>query len=157
MILTDKIRSLSRSSVVALALAMSIMFGAGAALANAMGQKATSDLSNTAEQFAGTWHWMFDGRNFSTMILVRSGSGLTGTVTPTRIALNDDGELLRADPAEDSSQAPIKETKLEGAALHITVGDGFAFTVTLKDKTHAEIRPAGAPANMKPILAEKVR
>ena len=33
MILTDKIRSLSRSSVVALALAMSIMFGAGAALA----------------------------------------------------------------------------------------------------------------------------
>ena len=94
MILTRKPLSLSRSSVVALALAMSIMFGAGAALAKAMGQKATSDLSNTAEQFAGTWHWMFDGRNFSTMILVRSGSGLTGTVTPTRIALNDDGELL---------------------------------------------------------------
>ena len=91
------------------------------------------------------------------MILVRSGSGFTGTVTPTRIALNDDGGLLRADPAEDSSPAPIKETKLEGAALQITVGDGFAFTVTLKDKTHAEIRPVGAPANMKPILAEKVR
>jgi hypothetical protein len=157
MILTDKIRPLSRTGVVALALAMSITFGPGAVLAHAMGQEANRDLSDKAEPFAGTWHWMFDGRSFSTMILVRSGSGFTGTVTPTRIALNDDGGLLRADPAEDSTPARIKEAKLEGAALQITIGDGFAFTVTLKDKTHAEIRPAGAPANMKPIIADKVR
>lgn len=157
MILTDKIRSLSRTGLVALSLAMSILLGAGAVLAHAMGQEANTDLSNTAEQFAGTWHWMFDGRSFSTMILVRSGSSFTGTVTPTRVALNDDGGLLRADPAEDSTPAPIKEAKLKDAALQITVGDGFAFTVTLKDETHAEIRPAGAPPNMKPIPAEKVR
>jgi len=35
--------------------------------------------------------------------------------------------------------------------------DGFTFTVTLKDDTHAEIRPAGAPPNMKPMQAEKVQ
>jgi hypothetical protein len=29
--------------------------------------------------------------------------------------------------------------------------------VTLKDDTHAEIVPVGAPANMKPIPAEKVQ
>ena len=90
------------------------------------------------------------------MILVRSGSGFTGTVTPSRIALNDDGGLLRADPAEDNTPAPITNAKLEGSALEITVGDGFAFTMTLKDDTHADIRPVGAPPNMKPISSEKV-
>ena len=157
MILTDKIHSLSRTGVIALVLDVCSAIGADAVLARAMGQEANPVLSDAAEQFAGTWHWMFDGRSFSTMILVRSKSGFTGTVTPTRIALNDDGGVLRADPAEDSTPAPIKETKLEGSALHITVGDGFVFTVTLKDDTHAEIRPEGAPPNMKPIVAEKVR
>ena len=90
------------------------------------------------------------------MILIRSGSGFTGTVTPSRIALNDDGGLLRADTAKDSTPAPITKAKLEDSALQITVGDGFSFTVTLKDDTHAEIRPVGAPPNMKPIPAEKI-
>ena len=157
MMLTEKTRSLSRISVVVLALAASITFGAGPVLVHAMRLQASSAISNTAEKFAGTWHWMFDGRSFSTMILVRSGSGFTGTVTPSRIALNDDGGLLRADPAEDCASKPITKAKLEGSALQITVGDGFAFTVTLKDDTHAEIRPVGAPPNMKPILAEKER
>lgn len=155
MMLTDNIRSLLRTSVIVLALAASITFGAGAVLAHPMSLQESSDPSNRAEKFAGTWHWMVDGRSFSTMILVRSGAGFTGTVTPSRIALNEDGGLLRADPAEDSTPAPITKAKLEGSALRITVGDGFAFTVTLKDDTHAEIRPAGAPPNMKPISAEK--
>ena len=156
MMLTEKKRSLSRTSVIALVLATSIMFGAGAMLAHAISLQPSSEASNTAEKFAGTWHWMFDGRSFSTMILVRSGSGFTGSVTPSRIALNDDGGLRRADPSEDSTPAPITKATLEGSALHITVADGFAFTVTLKDATHAEIHPAEAPPNMKPIPAEKV-
>ena len=90
------------------------------------------------------------------MILIPNGSGFTGTVTPSRIALNDDGGLLRADPAENSTPASIAKANLEGSALQIRVDDGFAFTVTLKDDTHAEIRPMGAPPNMKPIPAEKV-
>jgi uncharacterized protein (TIGR03435 family) len=129
---------------------------AGEVLAHAVSLQASSEASKTAERLAGTWHWMFDGKSFSTMILVRSGSGFTGSVTPSRIALNDDGELSQADPAEDSTPTPITVATLEGSALHITVADGFAFTVTLKDATHAEIHPAGAPPNMKPISAEKV-
>ena len=156
MMLTEKKLSLSRTSAIALVLATSITFGAGAVLAHAMSLQASSEASKTAEKFAGTWHWMFDGRSFSTMILVRSGSSFTGSVTPSRIALNDDGGLRQADPSEDSTPTPITKATLEGSALHITVGDGFAFTVTLKDATHAEIHPAGAPPNMKPIPAEKV-
>jgi len=160
MMLTEKTLSLSRTRVLGLALATSIAFGGGAMLAHAMSLQASSKPSNTAEKFAGTWHWMFDGKSFSTMILVQSGSGFTGTVTPSRIALKSDGGLLRAEPSEDSTPKPITKATLEGSALHITVGDGnrpFEFTVTLKDDIHAEIHPVGAPPNMKPIPAEKVQ
>jgi hypothetical protein len=156
MTMTEKTLSLSRTGVIGLALATSITFGAGAVLAHAMSLQASSAPSHTAEKFAGTWHWMFDGRSFATMILVRSGSGFTGSVTGSRIALNGEGRLLRADPSEDSAPKPITKARLEGSALHITVMDGFEFIVTLKDDTHAEIQPGGAPPNMKPILAEKI-
>jgi hypothetical protein len=39
--------------------------------------------------------------------------------------------------------------------LHVKVADGFEFTMVLKDDTHAEIIPEGAPLNMKPIPLEK--
>jgi beta-lactamase regulating signal transducer with metallopeptidase domain len=156
MMLTKKTLSLSRTGVIGLALATSITFAAGAVLAHSMSLQASSKPANTAEKFAGTWHWMFDGRSFATMILARSGSGFTGTVTPSRIALNDDGTLRQADPSEDSTPKSITKASLEGSALHITVTDGFEFIATLKDATHAEIHPLGAPPNMKPIAAEKV-
>jgi beta-lactamase regulating signal transducer with metallopeptidase domain len=156
MILTKKTRLLSRTGVIWLALATSITFGAVAVLAHAMSLQASSEPSNTAEKFAGTWHWMFNGKSFATMILVQDGSGFNGTVTGSRIALNDDGGLSLADPSEDSTPKPITKARLEGSALHITVTDGFEFIVTLKDDTHAEIKPRGAPPNMKPIPAEKV-
>jgi beta-lactamase regulating signal transducer with metallopeptidase domain len=159
MTLTEKRLSLSRAALIGLALATSFTFGAGAVLAHAMSRQASSAPSNTAKKFAGTWHWMFDGRSFATMILVRDGSRFTGSVTPSRIALNDDGGLSRADPSEDSTPKPIAKASLEGSALHVTVEDGnetFEFSVTLKDDTHAEIHPKGAPPNMKPIPAEKV-
>jgi beta-lactamase regulating signal transducer with metallopeptidase domain len=160
MMLTKKTRSLSRTSLIWLAVATSITFGAGALLAHAMSLQASSATSNTAEKFAGTWHWMFNGKSFATMILVRDGSGFTGSVTPSRIALNDEGGLSMADPSGDGTPSPITKAKLEGSALHVTVGDGkepFEFVVTLKDETHAEIHPKAAPPNMKPIPADKIR
>ena len=159
MMLTEKRLSLSRAGVIGLALATSITFGAGAVLARAMSLQAGSASSNTAETFAGTWQWMFNGKSFATMILVQNGSGITGSVTGSKIALDDDGGLSRADPSENSTPSPITEAKLEGSALHVTVMDGnesFKFIVTLKDETHAEIHPEGAPPKMKPIPAEKV-
>ena len=125
MMLTEKRLSLSRAALIGLALATSITFGAGAVLAHAMSLQASSEPSNTAKKFAGTWHWMFDGRSFATMILVRNGSGFTGSVTPSRIALNDDGGLSQADPSEDSTPKPITKASLEGSALHITVSGRF--------------------------------
>ncbi len=118
--------------------------------------QASAQPSSTVEKFAGTWHWMFDGKSFVTMILVQNGPGLTGSVTGSRVTLNDKGGLLRADPSEDATPNPIAKSALESSALHVWVKGGFEFRVSLKDDTHAEIRPVGAPPNMKPIPAEKV-
>jgi len=156
MMLTKKTLSLSRTGVVGLALATSIAFGGGAVIAHAMSLQTSSEPSNTAEKFAGSWHWIFEGKSFATMVLVRDGSGFTGTVTPSRIALKSDGGLLRADSSDDSRPKPITKASLEGSVLHITVEGGFEFTVSLTDDTHAEIKPRAAPPNMKPIPAEKV-
>jgi hypothetical protein len=138
-------------------LATSFLFGSSTVLPRAVSLQEASASTNTAQKFAGTWHWMFHGQSFSTMILVQNSSGITGTVTPSRIALDDDGELARADPSEDSTPSPISKTKLAGDALRVTVGDGnqpFEFIMTLKDATHAEIHPVGAPPTMKPIKAD---
>lgn len=157
MMLTKKQLSFSRTRAIALALAMGVTFSAGALLAQTMSFQASSKASRTSEKFAGTWHWMFEGRSFSTMILTRSGAGFTGSITESRIALNDEGGLLHADPSEDTTPKTIAKGKLEGSTLRVMVSDGFEFIVTLTDDTHAEIRPVGAPSNMKPIIAEKVR
>jgi beta-lactamase regulating signal transducer with metallopeptidase domain len=156
MMLTEKRRSLSRAGVMALTLAASITFGASAVLAHAMTLQATSESPNTAAKFTGTWHWMFDGNSFATMVLLPSGSGFTGSITPSAIALDDDGKLSHADPTGDPP-SPIAKSSLEGADLHLTLADGMQFTVTLKDDMHAEVHPGKAPPNMKPIPAEKVR
>jgi hypothetical protein len=100
---------------------------------------------------------MFKGRSFSTMILTPDGTGFSGSVTGSKIALDDQGYLSKADPSDDSTPSQITKAVREGSALHVTVGDGFEFLVTLKDDRHAEIHPVGAPANMKPISAEKVQ
>ncbi|MCU1304583.1 MAG: peptidase BlaR1, partial [Candidatus Sulfotelmatobacter sp.] len=156
MILTEKRTSLSRAGLIGLALATSFLFGSSTVLARAVSLQEVSGPTNTAQMFAGTWHWMFHGQSFVTMILVQNGSGITGTVTGSKIALDDAGELSKADPSDNSAPSPITKTKLEGNALYVTVKDGFEFIVTLKDATHAEIHPVGAPPNMKPIQAERV-
>jgi beta-lactamase regulating signal transducer with metallopeptidase domain len=153
--LTEKRLSLSRASLIGLALAMSITYGSGAVVAHAISLQASTKPSSAAEEFVGTWHWMFGKKSFSTMILARSGPGFAGSITRSRVMLNKDGGLLRADPSEDSTPKPITKATLEGSALHI-VADDFEFIVTLKDDKHAEIHPIEAPPKMKPIPAEKV-
>lgn len=157
MMLTGRRVSLSRAGLIGLVLAASITFGAGAVLAHAISLQTSSDPSTATKEFAGTWHWMFEGRTFAVMTLVRSGSNFTGSVTQSRIALKGDGSLLRADPSDDSTPKQITRATLEGSSLHVTVADGFQFTVTKKGDIRAEIRPLGAPPNMKPISAEKAR
>jgi beta-lactamase regulating signal transducer with metallopeptidase domain len=156
--LTRKFVFLSRTGIIGLVLAASATFGGGAVILHAMSFQASTKASNTAAGFLGTWHWMFEGKSFATMVLAQDQDHLTGTVTGSRIALDDDGSLSQAEPSEDQTPKPITKAILDGSMLHVTVKDGeepFEFVVTLKDASHAEIHPKGAPSKMKPIPAEK--
>ena len=73
------------------------------------------------------------------MTLIWSGPGLGGTVTESRITLNEDGTLRKADRSDDKKPKQITKAELDGALLRVTVADGFEFTVSLKDTTHGEI------------------
>jgi hypothetical protein len=148
--LTMKNKSFFHAALLGLVLAIGVTFGSGAVFARTMSRQ-TAGSSEDAQRFAGTWNWMFQGKRFATMTLIRSGSGLRGTVTESRIALNDDGTLKKADPSEDKKPKQITKAELDGAVLRVTVADGFEFTVSLKDPTQGEILPGGAPPNMKPI------
>jgi hypothetical protein len=150
-----KSKLFSDASLIGLVLAIGITLGSGAVLTRAMSWQTTTGSSQAAQRFAGTWNWMFQGKSFATMTLTRSGSGLGGTVTGSHITLNKDGTLRQADPSDDKTPKQITKAELDGAVLRVTVADGFEFTVTLKDTTHAEILPAGAPPNMKPIALLK--
>lgn len=154
--LTEKAVSLSRARAIGFALATGMTFGAGAVLMHSISLQARAEPSQKVERFAGTWHWMFGVRSFATLNLTRSESGLTGSLTGSRIALNDDGGLLRADPSEDARPKPITQARLEGSVLHLRMKDGFEFTMTLVNNSLAEIHPAGAPPTMKPIPATRV-
>ena len=146
-------KPLSRAGLLGLVLAIGITFGSGAVFARATSRQTIG--SEAAQSFAGTWNWMFKGKTFATMTLTPSRSGLTGTVTESRIALNDDGTLKKADASDDTTPKQITKAEREGSVLRVKVADGFEFTVTLKDNTHAELLPGGAPRNMKPIALEK--
>ncbi len=154
MTLTKKRKSLSRAAMIGLVLAAGITFGSVAMFARATSRQTTGSAA-ALHSFAGTWHWMFQGRSFATTTLIPSGSGLTGTVTESRVALNDDGGLRKADATDDTTPKKITTAELDGSRLRVKVADGFEFTMALKDSTHAEILPGGAPPNMKPIPLEK--
>jgi hypothetical protein len=153
---SEKKLPLSRAGLIGLVLATGIAFGSSVALARAISLQAGAGFSNAPQAFAGTWHWMFNGRSFATMILVPQGSSFAGTATESKIAVDSNGDLSRADPSDDSAPLAIKKTTMQGDALRVTIADGFEFLVVLKDQTHAEIHPLGAPVSMKPIPAEKV-
>jgi hypothetical protein len=148
--LTMKDKSFSHSALIGLVLAIAIPFGSGTVFAGAMRRQTTGSSEGT-HRFVGTWNWMFKDKSFATTTLTRSGSGLGGTVTKSRIALNDDGTLKKADQSNDKTPKQITTAESDGAVLRITVADGFKFTMSLKDTTHAEILPGGAPLNMKLI------
>ena len=79
---SEKKGSSSRATIViALSLAATGTFGTGAVLAHAIDFQVRSKPPNKTEQFTGTWQWMFNGKSFSTMILVQNTYGFTGTVT----------------------------------------------------------------------------
>lgn len=155
--LTRKTLAVGSTVLAVLALMSLAPFSANA---RAAGSQSSTVPRSPAHRFSGTWHWIFDGKSFATMILQSRPSGMTGSLTGTQIELDDDGNLKSAE-ASDDPPSEITKAWLDGSELHIVVMDGddpMEWLVTLQDETHAEVRPlSGEMANMKPIPTVKAR
>lgn len=112
-----------------------------------------------AKEFTGTWHWMFQGKPFVTMILQPQKDGFTGSITNANLHADDQGKIT--DASAGSGSAPIVKSSMENGVLHIVSKDGDdenEWSVTLTSATTAEIRIAGNGApKIEPIRAEKAQ
>ena len=121
---------------------------------------AQSPQSHTAQDFTGTWHWIFQGKPLATMVLEQKDGVITGTITNEWMNMDEQGRITDAQPRPGSS--PIVRTSIENGVLRIVEKDGdneTEWSMTLTSATTGELRIAGqdAPANAEPIPLEKAQ
>lgn len=118
-------------------------------------QQSAPALAATA--FAGTWHWMFQGKAFATMVIEVKADVVTGSITGASLHTDDDGKITEA--IAGTGICSIIRSSIKGGALHVVCkdeDDEIEWAVKLTSPTTAEIVPSGADApKMEPIRAEK--
>jgi len=111
----------------------------------------------TPQSFAGTWHWMFQGKSFATMVIEPKADGVTGSITGASLHTDEDGKLTEA--IAGTGVCAIIRSSIKDGALHVvckTDDDEIEWAVKLTSPTTAEIVASGADApKMEPIRAEK--
>jgi hypothetical protein len=75
----------------------------------------------TQEALAGTWEGKFKGTVFCVLKL-EAGSKISGTLSPGKIALNDEGEITEAEPSPQDF--PILNPRVEGSKLRFEWKEG---------------------------------
>jgi len=75
-------------------------------------------------KFAGTWEAATDGKVFL-VLKIETGRKISGTLNAATITLNDDGDLVKAEPVEDKAEkeAPFFFAKAEGDKLEFDYQD----------------------------------
>jgi hypothetical protein len=120
-------------------------------------QSAASEL--TTQSFAGTWHWMFQGKSFATMVIVVKGDGVTGSITGASLHTDEDGKITEA--IAGTGVCAIIRSSMKDGSLHVVCkadDDEIEWAVKLTSPTTAEIVASGADApKMEPIRAEKTQ
>ena len=105
------------------------------------------------KDFTGTWQASFKGAVFMTL-KIQHGDKLSGTMTPGRISVNDDGDLIEAEAADGEAE-PIANARIEGEALSFDWKEKddtevVTLEVKLTGENEAELRFRGE-ARIKPI------
>ena len=72
-------------------------------------------------KFAGTWEAALKGKVFL-VLKIQAGEKISGTLNAGSIKLNDEGELIEAEPVEDR-EAPFFFAKAEGDKLEFDYQD----------------------------------
>ena len=118
------------------------------------------DNSAQANNFAGTWQGSFKGTVFCVLRL-NADSGISGTLSPGKIATNEDGDLTEAEPSSPDATYPILNPKIDGKVLSFEwkedSGDEvLKLEMNLTGNNEAEMRFVGED-RIKPIRLQRAR
>jgi hypothetical protein len=119
---------------------------------------------NTAPApFAGTWHGSFKGTVFCVLkintLYEMNGRAtatiISGTLSPGKISVNDDGDLTEAEPSAPDAAAPMLHARIDGKTLSFKwkeTGEDEAVKLELRltGDNQAEMRSVGE-TRIKPI------
>ncbi len=132
----------------------SILSGASCLAASAFNFQPAAIVSEELKPFAGTWHWMFKGKPFLTMVLVPEGDHFSGYMTNAFLINDADGTM---DAAPEPGISPIAHTFFAGKVLHIVVqSDEWTMTLAGPNKAEFHIAEPDRPKNLKSWIAERI-
>jgi TonB family protein len=152
--LIDRGPRLSRLATVMIVTCCSMLFGASCLAASAFNFQPAAIVSEELKPFAGTWHWMFKGKPFITMVLVPEGDHFSGYTTNAFLRNDADGTM---DAAPEPGISPIARTFFVGRVLHIVVhSDEWTMTLAGPDKAEFFMAEPDRPKNLKSWMAERV-
>jgi TonB family protein len=161
MTLLDRAPRLGRRTAAMVVIGCSLVFGTCCVAASAFNFQPAAVVSEELKPFAGTWHWMFKGKPFVTMVLVPAGDHFSGYMTNGFFDNDANGDMI--DAGGEPGTSPILRTFFKGKVLHIVVQDQrdkslSEWTMTLGGPNNAEFFTADpdVPKNLKPWPAERV-
>jgi|SRR5579871_4332901 len=145
---------LGRRATAAAVIGCALIFGASCLAASAFNFQPAAIVSEELKPFAGTWHWMFKGKPFITMVLVPEGDHFSGYMTNAFLINDADGTM---DAAPEPGISPIARTFFAGKVLHIVVhSDEWTMTLAGPDKAEFLVADPNRPKNLKSWTAERV-
>lgn len=114
--------------------------------------------SKTQKAFAGTWEGKFKGKVFCVLKL-ETGPSISGTFSPGRISVDNDGDITEAEPSDSTSSRsslPILHPKLENSKLSFEWKEDddqevSRFEMKLTGQAEAELQVVGINNPIKPI------
>jgi TonB family protein len=161
LMLLDRGTRLGRPATAMVVIGCSLIFGTCCLAASAFNFQPAAVVSEELKPFAGTWHWMFKGKPFITMVLVPEGDHFSGYMTNGFFSNDADGTMT--DAGSEPGITPITRTFFTGKVLHIIVTDprdksvsSWTMTLTGSDKAEFFTDETDRPKNLKPWPAERV-
>jgi hypothetical protein len=114
--------------------------------------------STSPPNFAGTWQASFKGAVFCTL-KINAGAEISGTLSPGKVTVDDDGDLTEAEPSSPDGAFPILNPKIDGKTLSFGWKESsddelLKFEFKLTGESEAELRLINED-NIKPIRLQR--
>jgi hypothetical protein len=114
----------------------------------------------TQKAFAGTWEGKFKGTVFW-VLKIDTGSKISGTMSPGKVSVNDEGDITDAQPSDSGEDFPILNPKIESNKLSFGWKEGesddepLQCEMTLIGDGEADLQVDAGGHTIKPIRLKR--